>query len=276
MLFGRTCRYANSTQETMQMDLTPFFANVDRIATALETIARNTKQATFADLPAILKQIELREPPRFKVNLDPDVLFIPPLPDAVAPLGPLQSVKVDAPTQDLSIEARVKQLYEAGHTTANAIAVQLHIQQIPAVTGKWWNNVKVKKVMDQIGLVSTHQYRGGRGNPKPDADTFAQALPEPEPELPTDPEPVVTPKKPVLPGVNHFNEKRQKIRAFADLRAAGSTISDAELISQAIAEGRVTKLPAYMDSDGFNHLEGKSFDTPKGGYIGSAVRKAVR
>lgn len=253
------------------MDLTPFFRNVERIATALETIAANTTRpvithstsANQLDVEEVMAK--LREPlpqkalPPFHEFIDSKIAkhVIPAVDHPNVVVRPLPDI--------------IKDLYESGITSANGIAIKLNSMGHRNDKGRPFNNVTVKPLMNSIGLRSPYDVQ-----PATESKPVVEERPE-EPEPPAPSPPAV--RKPVLPAGNHFRERDQKrqarehadhmdmkgllepqtkirLRAFIKARDEGKSISDATLIADAIAAGRVTVLPAFVDSEGYDHLKG--------------------
>jgi hypothetical protein len=249
----------------MQMDLSPFFANVERMATALERIALALAPTTIThQAPSIdpFDRIVLLK----AMELDPVALLDPAETNrrlqevqACAISKATKPAEAKAPTEAAEpevvftpLDTVIKEIFDGGTTSANGIANKLNDMGRITEKGRRFNNVNVKPLMNRLGLQSPYDTK-----PKVESKPEAPAEPAPEPDQP---------RKPIIPGANPF-EARNNLRAV-------KTASDAELIAEAIAAGRVTKLPACVDSDGFDHLAGRNFNLPKGGYIGSAVRKA--
>jgi hypothetical protein len=249
------------------MDLTPFFQNVERIATALETIARNTQKpvinnvsnVTQFDVEELIATLRPQPLPPFDqlvldraMDLDADVLFPSPAPEPAAPAD-------DAPVVFMPLDTVIKEIFDGGTTTAYGIANKLNEMGRVTEKGRRFNNVNVKPLMTSLGLQSSHTYKGGRGNPVAKDEPVKEAATEP------DPEPVVT-RKPVVPGVNNFKQSKQIAAAVPDTPVA-------DLIAQAIADGKVTYCPAFIDSDGYNHFEGNRLNKPKVGFAGTGVHR---
>lgn len=278
------------------MDLTPFFRNVDRIATALETIAANTAKPiiTHSSNTSNVNQFDveeimakLREP----LAIGPYEIGAAVSHSIAGKLTPVEPPAKDEPTVFTPLDDIIRGLYRAGTTTAFGIANKLNEMGRVTEKGRRFNNVNVKPLMSRIGLESTYPSRGVRG-------AKASAT---KPEAPAEPAPEPAPaRKPVLPGTNHFRERdqkaakaesdrlnmrsllsertRERLEAFPlttkRLKAEeAKSTSDAELIAQAVADGKVTHCPAFIDSDGFNHFEGSRLNKPKAGFAGVGVHK---
>lgn len=264
------------------MDLTPFFQNVERIATALELIARNTEKPfihnvsniTQFDVEELMTSLHPQPLPPFDqavldraMDLDPEVLFGSPAP---AP-QPVEEPVVFKPLDEV-----IKGIYDGGTHSANGIAHRLNEMGRVTEKGRRFNNVNVKPLMARIGLQSPY-------------DTKPKV--EPKPEAPAEPAPEPAPaRKPVVPGVNHFRERNQKVEkdhmdmrrqlspgtrgrleAFEAARAEGKSISDAELIAKAVADGMVTQCPPCVDSDGFDHLNSSAACTMSSARLASSA-----
>jgi hypothetical protein len=282
------------------MDLTPFFHNVERIATALETIARNGTPNTYEGESRPLLSVEAKdrilatlrgdEPKKVdtagtegrtrprawldetkKEEIERRAGFSV-LPNPLVVAGVTQGQANAANTQILGF---IKRVHDEGTHTANGIANSLKARGIPHPRGLKWHNLSVKPFMDQLGLASPYGVRGGR-KPK-DA-----AVPTPQPAEPA-PEPDRAPDEPVA--------KRRINRAFVQREFQQPRMPDAHmsmrsllspktqealeahekadreqraLIEAAVAAGKVTKLPACVDSNGVNHLEESGHGSMRG------------
>lgn len=291
------------------MDLTPFFHNVERIATALETIARNTTPNSYevesrpllsteardrvlatlrGDEPKIdTKGTEGRTRPReFKLVGQTSALG-----EAVQPVRMEDVTQGQANAAIEQIRGFIKRVHDEGTHTANGIAKSLKARGIPHPRGLKWHNLSVKPFMDQLGLASPYGVRGGR-KPK-DAAVAAPQPAEPAPEPDREPAPAGAepapepPQAPVERRINRaFVEREFKRPREQDAlmgmrgllspktRAALEAHEKADreqraLIDQAIAAGKVTKLPACTDSNGQVH--GEQACTIRAGGIGASL-----
>ncbi|KOX50210.1 hypothetical protein ADL19_19275 [Streptomyces purpurogeneiscleroticus] len=228
------------------MDLTPFFHNVERIATALETIARNTTPNTYEATGPLLREIATARGPRIdtagtegrtlpkgwtetvsKEEVERLAGFsVLPKPLVVPEVTPEQASAAHG-----QILGLVKRIYDDGTRTANGIAVEMRKRGIPHPRGIQWNNLSAKHFMDALGLVSPYRLRGGRkakdtapapqpaeSAPEPDPDPSIPTSepspaaenrpPEPAPPVKAGPEPAPEPPEPVA--------ERRVNRAFVE------------------------------------------------------------
>lgn len=278
------------------MDLNDFFSNVSRIAIALETIARNGTPNDYN----LVRDVITRRGPRIdtagtegrtrpkEVVIDPRIkqsaVFREPIPPADRRKLPKDVVE-NANDQIIGF---VKRIHEDGTKTANGIAKSLVARGIPHPRGLKWNNLSVKPFMDELGLKSPYQVRGGRkpqtqAAPKPEAAKEPAPEPEPaaetrprEPASPVEAGPGAAPEPPEPVAERRVNrafverefKRHQRHDAHLNLRGMLSPetrakldahekeqAADRALIDEAIAAGRVTKLPACIDSEGNDHSE---------------------
>jgi hypothetical protein len=241
------------------MDLTPFFRNVERIATALETIARNTGPVITSEPVDRLLRLDLtgtagRTRPK-EVKIDPRIrqtgVFREPIPTVDRKALPKDVVE----SANDQLIAYIKRIHDEGTHTANGIANSLKARGIPHPRGLKWHNLSVKPFMDELGLVSPFSGRSPRTQKSVEATTPNEPAPEPDP-APT-PSPVW--EKPIRRFVEREFQKPKPSDQHMSMRGPPSEKAQADeraLIDEAIAAGRVTKLPAYTDSEGFNHLQG--------------------
>lgn len=275
------------------MDLTPFFRNVERIADALELIARNTERpvisvaqeiALAGPLAALVAPEEVLEKPLLEA-LKIEALPIPTAPVAEPPapvIEPLPPLVAHTLVEDL-IDAEVRRLYASGVQSANAIAKALTKAGIERKPGRSFNNVTVKPIMDRLGLVSSWALRDAPVTvstpvpvePKP-AAAPAPTAPEsaPIPEVARTPVEVPTvhlhkfvekPVAPVKGEDDHLNfrhllstETRARLEAHERITGEGRRPTDQELVDAAIAAGKVTVCEPCTDSSGYNHLKGQA------------------
>jgi hypothetical protein len=282
------------------MDLTPFFHNVERIATALETIARNGTPNTYEGESRPLLSVEAKdrilatlrgdEPKKVdtagtegrtrprawldetkKEEIERRAGFSV-LPNPLVVAGVTQGQANAANTQILGF---IKRVHDEGAHTANGIANSLKARGIPHPRGLKWHNLSVKPFMDQLGLASPYGVRGGRKPKDAAVSATQQAEPAPEPDpAPAGAEP--TPEAPPAPVERRINrafvqrefKRHREHDAHLNLRGMLSPETQAKLdahekadreqrslIEAAVAAGKVTKLPACVDSNGVNHLE---------------------
>ncbi|WP_298952065.1 hypothetical protein [uncultured Methylobacterium sp.] len=259
------------------MDLSPLFQSAERIAVALERIAEAMPApvivsqspipaagwaAGAADLEGLLAKFgtTLTDVPMAEV-IEHEPL---PLIETAPP-----------PRQETNVEIRIRALHAGGTTSYNAVARELNRLGLMSRTGKPFHAPGVKQVMLGMGLQSAYPYKGSatRVSRKADSsDTDVSPAPEPEPEpaaeavvvAPIAPTQtfVERPAPPPKPDPTNLRDMlgaqtRSRLEAFDQARRVGRSLTDAELIAAALAEGRVTRHPACVDSTGYNHLTGE-------------------
>lgn len=260
------------------MDMYPVLHSLDRIATALETIALNTSprvithssEITISD--EVAKMIERRRPPvapEVKAKIERDNGFA----DAPAPMKLSDAAPAQADAMNDQVLGMVKRIFEDGTTSANGIAKELVKRGIPHPKDNKWNNLSAKRFMDQLGLSSPYGPGGVQTTKVAPLTVEAEEAPEPEPDPTPKPErkinrAFVAKEYRRRDQDAHMNlrglltpQTKARLGAYEQARKEGRAITDAELIAAAVAEGKVTKLPAGIDSEGNNHFEGSSLCT---------------
>jgi hypothetical protein len=220
------------------VDLTPFFANVGRIADALERIADGLGETREPDYePATGELPEWMKPlaALTQVKLEPKILLSPAaaiLPAAVEPTpeAEIEERLPEAPPAPDPLDATIIEIFEGGTTTLNGIATELNNRGIKTERGGKFYAATLVKTFDRLGLKSS----GGsfRSMRTPDASPPAKGS-----------------------FVENFGTIPTRRKRSLPPPPAGKTEQD--LIAEVIAAGRVTKLPACIDSSGYNHATGK-------------------
>lgn len=243
------------------MDLSPLFQSAERIAAALERIAAAVTR------PVVFEESSIQVTEAWKPNLDEllasfgTTLTEEPIRIPEAPKVPaLPAPEPEAAGE--SIEDWIRALHEGGKTSYTAIAKSLNAKGLLNPHGRPFNPPYVKDVMARIGLQSPHRYTGTatRKRRKDEPETPFEAV-APEPEAPKKvwvERPAPPPETDPMDMRDMLGPKtRARLETFEQARKEGRPPTDAELVAAAIAAGKVTRLPAGVDSDGYNHLTGE-------------------
>lgn len=205
------------------MDLTPFFVNVGRIASALEQLVvvldRPREAPAALDLRAIdwgqVRDSLMRE------TATPALPAPAPVMPEPEPVEPEPAPAPTSPVKETAVETRIRELFASGIASGNAIALRLNAEGITTERGGKFYPMSVLPIMRRLGLPTLSSKKPTKTAPR------------------------------VVPGVQPFQP-----RARTATPAQAQPKTDSDLIAEALAKGRVTVCEPCTDSDGFNHLKG--------------------